>query len=299
MLKGDVFINQHFPVNTFSAFIDTFLNGECGIKEGYKNSFEVTNTANALTVNSGLACVKGRFFREDSSTTIEFSSVGLVYCRLVVEIDLSKTNTTDELNQLAYKIIYSGESYPTLVQEDTVLNERGKYQFELASFMCNSNGISGFVDKRTYLDFDSIYEEVREAIREIENGSIFALKGKKLWENPNPSSNTFSPQTITLEANNFDFFRIIYRAFPEDTNPIVQDVRVGDNFRLAVITPYTPGVYDPNVKGHMKVCMRMNNTSSQTSIYFGEDISYRSDQSTKEVRTGMYSIPLEVYGMYV
>ena len=33
MLKGDVFVNQHFPVNTFSAFIDTFLNGENVTKE--------------------------------------------------------------------------------------------------------------------------------------------------------------------------------------------------------------------------------------------------------------------------
>ena len=176
MLKGDVFVNQHFPVNTFSAFIDTFLNGECGIKNGYGDSFETTYTEDSVTINSGLACIKGRFFREDSQTTIEFSSVGLVYCRLVIEIDLSKTNTRDELNQLTYKILSDGSSYPELQQEDIILHETGKYQYELASFMCNSSGISGFVDKRTFLDFDSIYESVEEHIREIEQGSIYVTK---------------------------------------------------------------------------------------------------------------------------
>ena len=176
MLKGDVFVNQHFPVNTFSAFIDTFLNGSCGIKNGYGDSFEPTYTTDAVTINSGLACIRGRFFREDSSTTLECTSVGLVYCRLVIEIDLSKTNTRERLNQLTYKILTDGNNYPELVQQDIIMNESGVYQYELASFLCNSNGISGFVDKRTYLDFDSIYESIEEHIREIEQGSIYVTK---------------------------------------------------------------------------------------------------------------------------
>lgn len=176
MLKGDVFKLQYFPVETFAAFVDTFLNKTSGIKNGYLNSMKVTHTTNDVTVASGLACIRGRFFREDSSTTISAVSEGTFFAKLVIEINLSKTNTLDELKQLQYRIVKSESSYPALTQQDIVANETGIYQYELARFKMSSNGISEFKDMRTFLDFDSIYKRIEDEIKKIEAGGIYVTK---------------------------------------------------------------------------------------------------------------------------
>lgn len=176
MLKGDVFTEQVFPSDTFALFIDTFLDGKCGIRKGFKNSMSLSYTSNSITINSGIACIKGRFLREDSSTTLSISSASLIYCRLVIEIDLSKSNTPESLNQLSYKILKSSGSYPALTQTDIVNTQTGVYQYELANFACSSSGIQNFNDARTYLDFDSIYAEIDKHIKAIDEGSIFVTK---------------------------------------------------------------------------------------------------------------------------
>ena len=58
---------------------------------------------------------------------------------------------------------------------------------QLAQFRTTSNGITDFVDKRTYLDFNSIYGEIKTEFRSIlqdlkeelatvEDGSAYVLK---------------------------------------------------------------------------------------------------------------------------
>lgn len=191
MLKGDVFKWQYFPVESFAAFIDTFLNQESGIKNGYLNSMEVTSADNSVTINSGLACVRGRFFREDSYTTIDVTSESTFFAKLVIEIDLSKENTLDELKQLQYKIVKAEANYPALTQDDIVNNESGVYQYELARFKIGPNGVTDFQDMRTYLDFNSIYAKIEEEIIKIEDGSIFVTK------------NEYQPQPI---GSGMDFY---------------------------------------------------------------------------------------------
>lgn len=175
MIKGDVFNKQYFPSNTFALFIDTFLANKCGIIADYKNGMNITNTTNQITISSGAACIKGRFVREDSYTTLSVSYQTTTYCVLVIEIDLDKVNTISELNQVRYYIITSESDYPTLIQTDIVKNESGKYQFELARFICNSSGINSFVDKRTFLDFNSIYAEIRRHIEDIDAGTLTTM----------------------------------------------------------------------------------------------------------------------------
>ena len=102
MIKGDVFNKQYFPSNTFALFIDTFLANKCGIIADYKNGMNITNTTNQITISSGAACIKGRFVREDSYTTLSVSYQTTTYCVLVIEIDLDKVNTISELNQVKY-----------------------------------------------------------------------------------------------------------------------------------------------------------------------------------------------------
>ena len=169
MLKGDVFNKQYFSSNTFALFVDTFLASRCGIINGYKNSMDISNTTNQITVSSGAVCIRGRFAREDSYTTINVNYQSNMYCILVIEVDLDKINTPSEFEQASYKVIAGENTYPSLTQTNIVMNEAGIYQYELARFTCNSSGITNFEDRRTFLDFNSIYAEIRQHIADIDS----------------------------------------------------------------------------------------------------------------------------------
>ena len=175
MLKGHVFKEQKFGNQIFALFINTFLDGKNGIHNDYKNSMAVTYSGSNVTVDSGVVCIQGRFLEEETSTTINAGTDAL-YCKLVIEIDLSKINTVNDLNQACYKLVTDVNTYPALTQDNIVKNNTGIYQYELARFRTTSSGISEFQDMRTYLDFDSIYEEIRQHIQDIDDESIFVLK---------------------------------------------------------------------------------------------------------------------------
>lgn len=166
MLKGHVFKKQRFGNEIFALFIDTFLNRKCGIAENYKEKMAVAVSGSTLTVSSGCVCVRGRFIEEDTSTTIS-AGTDNSYCRLVIEIDLSKENTDSELIQVNYKILKGTNGYPNLTQTDIVANNSGIYQYELAQFKTTSSGIVDLVDKRTYLDFEGIYAEIQTEYRKV------------------------------------------------------------------------------------------------------------------------------------
>lgn len=164
MLKGHVFAKQLFENPIFALFIDTFLNKNNGIIADYENAMEVTNNGSNVVISSGCVCVRGRFIEEDTYTSINVGDDN-VYCKLVIEIDLSKTNTESELNQVSYKIVKgTSYSYPELTQMDIVKNVTGVYQYELAKFKTSSAGIIEFEDTRTFLDFPSIYAAIKKII---------------------------------------------------------------------------------------------------------------------------------------
>lgn len=186
MLKGYVFKNQFFESHVFASFINTFLGGRSGIDNNFKNGMKVTYSESNLTVQSGLACIKGRFVGEDTSTDIP-AGTDNAYCKLVIEIDLDKENTDSNFLQGAYKIVKSASSYPNLTQTDIVKNNSGIYQYELARFRTSSSGITDFTDMRTFLDFEGIYSEIQKEYRKIltqlqqelasvEDGSEYILK---------------------------------------------------------------------------------------------------------------------------
>ena len=198
MLKGHVFKKQRFGNEVFALFIDTFLNQRCGIAQNYKNKMEVTASGEILTILSGCVCVRGRFIEEDTSTSLT-AGTDTAYCRLVIEIDLSKENTDNELLQVNYKILKGSNNYPTLTQTDIVANNNGVYQYELAQFRTTSAGITDLVDKRTYLDFTGIYAEIQTEYREVlrqlqeelanvEDGSAYVLKSTILSGTEAPSN---------------------------------------------------------------------------------------------------------------
>ena len=186
MLKGHVFKEQVFGNHIFALFINTFLNGKNGVISNYKNGMQVTYSNNTITIQNGVVCIQGRFLEEDTDTDLD-AGTETAFCRLVVEINLDNTNTEEELTQASYKILKNTSNYPALTQTDIVNNNSGIYQFELASFKTSLNGITDFQDKRSFLDFQSIYtaiqnvfnivlDELEEELAGVEDGSEFVLK---------------------------------------------------------------------------------------------------------------------------
>ena len=186
MLKGHVFSKQLFENPVFAAFINTFLNGTDGVSNNFKNGMQITYNGSTLNIDSGLVCIQGRFIEEDTSTEIPAGNDNS-YCKLVIEIDLDKENTESELNQVAYKIVKSSTGYPNLTQSNIVKNVSGIYQYELARFRNGLNGISDFQDMRTFLDMQSIYnqitteyqavlEQLEAELSDVKDGSAYLLK---------------------------------------------------------------------------------------------------------------------------
>lgn len=160
-LRGHVFNKQLFTSECFALFIDTFLDKNNGVIKGCG----LSNTATTITIEDGFFCIKGRFLQEEGGSTFEIEPTlqNDIYCRIICEIDLSQENTTAELKQAQYKILESTREYPVLQQEDITI-EGSIYQFEFAQFKITENRIEDFQDKRTFLDFPSIYAEIRRNI---------------------------------------------------------------------------------------------------------------------------------------
>ena len=186
MLKGHVFSKQLFGNPMFALFINTFLNGTNGVSNNYKNGMKPTASGSTITIDSGAVCIQGRFLEEDTYTSVPVGTES-AYCKLVIEIDLDKENTDSEFTQGTYKIVKSSSSYPNLTQTNIVKNVSGIYQYELARFRTSASGITDFQDMRTFLDFDSIYNQITEEYRKIlseleaelasvEDGSAYLLK---------------------------------------------------------------------------------------------------------------------------
>ena len=207
MLKGHVFSKQIFENPIFALWIDTLLGGKCGIGP-YENKMQVTKSGNTLTIASGTVCIKGRFVEEDTSTQV-IAGTDNAYCVLAIEVNLDKTNTESELNQVSYKIIKGASNYPSLTQTDIVRNNSGIYQYELARFRTSSSGITDFQDKRTFLDFNSIFtqmeteyrailEELQEELENVKDGSAYVLKDSYYGE-------LLFSKDVNTQYENFDF----------------------------------------------------------------------------------------------
>lgn len=157
MLNGQVFSEQIFESKIFAIFINTFLNGKNGVVQNYRNGMAVSYSGSNVSISSGAVCIQGRFLEEDSSSTLN-AGTDSMYCKLVIEIDLDKTNTENDFQQGYYKIVTSSTGYPTLTQTDIADNNAGVYQYELARFKTSANGISEFQDMRTYIGDELQYQ---------------------------------------------------------------------------------------------------------------------------------------------
>ena len=294
MLKGHVFSKQKFGHPIFALFINTFLNGENGISDNYKNGMAITYNNSTLTVQSGAVCIQGRFLEEDSSTDIP-AGTDNSYCKLIIEIDLDKQNTDSEFAQGTYKIVKSSSGYPNLTQTNIVKNNSGIYQYELARFRTTSSGITDFTDVRTFLNFDSIYsaiqteykailEQLKKELASVEDGSAYVLKnnivvwrGKATLE-ANTSGNTSTPKSTTFyldfpkgfDKNNsivLDFAGKFYNDGRGYSTGIQQSVSQG-MISGAVPRSITLGMATGNENENKIVCHACNYADSERVFYY-------------------------------
>lgn len=161
MLKGQTFSEQVFESKIYSLFTNIYLSGKNGVARDYKNGMAVGYSGSDVTIASGAVCIQGRILEEDSFTTLDAGSVPL-YCKLVIEVDLDKTNTENDFQQGTYKIVTGESGYPSLTQSDIANTASGKYQYELARFRTSSNGISDFQDMRTFLESTTEFKKTSD-----------------------------------------------------------------------------------------------------------------------------------------
>lgn len=229
MLKGDVFSNQLYNVHMFALFQDLFLDKKSGIADGYKNNMNITASGTNITINSGACIIRGRQVEEDSSTTLSTASITNKNCALVIEIDLSKTNTDSSLLQASYKILQSSSGTPALTQQDIINNySSGVYQYLLATFQTNASGtISNLVKTDTRLSIESVYnsfeaqmqEELADLQQAINNVTTDTVVGR-LNDVEEIASNTqykhynypTGTRTIALDNNDsgYAFIEMVY-----------------------------------------------------------------------------------------
>lgn len=95
---------------------------------------------------------------------------------LICEIDLSKSNTIDQLNQAEIKVIYNSNAYPSLIQQD-ITGDGTVYQYEFARFKVSNGNITDFVDRRTFVDYNSIYDIIESEAQEFLDSIQRTLQG--------------------------------------------------------------------------------------------------------------------------
>ena len=280
MLKGHVFSKQIFGNPMFALFINTFLNGRNGVSNNYKNGMQVTYSGSNLTIDSGAVCIQGRFLEEDTGSTVP-AGTDTAYCKLVIEINLDLQNTESQFNQGVYKVVKSASNYPNLTQTNIVKNNAGIYQYELARFRTNTSGITEFQDMRTFLDFDSIYDEMeaeyqavlqqlQEELESIENQSDVLLKSVG---GTVTGDTTFSGKLISDNIQKSNGTKVVYK----------DDIAVlTGNFALNSGTDYStdisyPNGFNKNNCAVMAFGLVMQNDSNGRGYNFGGTYKDSSD----------------------
>lgn len=174
MLKGHSYDKQIYYSVADRIINNTFLNGSNGIFENEGAGCALSYTNNTVTVSNGFFIVQGGLTEVVNSETLSVILDGS-YCVLVYELDMSKDNTDTNFTQGQFRILTGQSSYPALTQQKLTENT-GIYQYEFARFRALSTGITDFVDNRTFLDYNSIFEYIENQIEMIEDNSLYVTK---------------------------------------------------------------------------------------------------------------------------
>lgn len=143
-VRGITFSKQTVSSNDDSHIYKLLLNGREGTTKGCK----MTYSKDDIYISDGYFFISNRLAEVPSMETISTPIVttGTNYCRLVFEIDLSKTNTNSSFEQGYFKILSSATAYPDIIQED-LENGGNVYQLPFAKFTKTVNGIGSFISE--------------------------------------------------------------------------------------------------------------------------------------------------------
>lgn len=167
MILGQTYDEQLFKSEMFRLFINTFADSKNGIVNHYKQSCSLSNTQSTITISDGAFLLQGGLIQIQGNETVAVD-LDNTCCILVFEIDLTKENTETEFNQGNFKIVKgTTANYPTLQQDDIVNNSTGIYQMEFARFVASAGGISNFVDKRVFIDFPTMFENINTQVTDL------------------------------------------------------------------------------------------------------------------------------------
>ncbi len=157
MVNGITFSEQLITSANFAHFMYIFLNHANGITKGCDISYEDGN----VYIQKGYFMEYGRMVQIVGTEELASPDVvsGQLYCTVVFEIDLSKTNTVEEFKQGYFRTLSSAEGYPELIQED--LDNGGLiYQMPWCQYIKTIEGIGEFRDIREILDMESVWSAV-------------------------------------------------------------------------------------------------------------------------------------------
>ncbi len=116
-----------------------------GERMGILMDCPVTHDGQNIYIGTGYFITMGRLTCIPSVETIPVTlpTSGLLYCVLIWDIDLSKTNTTTDPAQSVWRVLTSPAGYPDVIQDDLFHNtDGGRYQQIWTRFMTDINGIS-------------------------------------------------------------------------------------------------------------------------------------------------------------
>lgn len=143
-IRGITFSKQAVSSNDDSHIYKTLLGGRNGRTKGCKMTFGTDE----IYISSGYFFASNRLIEIQSTETVStpIVSSGTIYCRLVFEIDLAKTNTNTTFTQGYFKVLSSQSDYPAITQED-LENGGNVYHLAFAKFTKGVSGISSFASE--------------------------------------------------------------------------------------------------------------------------------------------------------
>ena len=157
-IRGITFSKQAVSSNDDSHIYKVLLGGRKGRTKGCKMTYD----ANDVYISEGYFFASNRLIEISSMESVASPvvSAGTIYCRLVFEIDLSKSNTTESFDQGYFKILSSTTNYPEITQND--LEDGGNiYHLPFAKFTKTINGIANFVSELESIgsasDLETVY----------------------------------------------------------------------------------------------------------------------------------------------
>lgn len=210
MVNGITFSEQMITSANFAHFMYTFLSRTNGVTKGC----EVSHANGTVYIQNGYFMDFGRMVQIIGTEEVASPDVmsGQLYCRVVFEIDLTKTNTVDSFNQGYFKVLTAAGTYPELTQED--LDSDGTlYQMPWCKFIKDTTGIVDFADEREILDMISIWNKeladyaTNEKVNALETKVDKLHKQRKItlttanWSSEYPYTKTVSASGITASDN--------------------------------------------------------------------------------------------------